>query len=244
MIYGNTVKNVTLSTPIKCFPASEIHTQKFSLQLLKNLNHELRTSLTGILGRAWQLSQEQSLNSKQLEWVNDIEQCGKLLHSVVTKLLEILANQAESNNNSTLTIASQITKKTAPIKPQAKTKAIKVLVVDDDKIIQKVHTSMLINKGYEVDLVEDGKQAVEKAHQHYDLILMDIRMPVMDGITATREIRLLKGIAKHTPIIGLTGDGEEIKRECLAAGMNAFATKPIGIESLSELVEKFIIKTE
>ncbi len=102
---------------------------------------------------------------------------------------------------------------------------------------------MLEIKDYKVDIVENGKEAIEIIkNNNYDVILMDIKMPIMDGEDATKEIRKIefkKG--KHTPIIALTayalkGDSERF----LKSGMDYYLSKPVYIEELHDIVNKAI----
>lgn len=109
----------------------------------------------------------------------------------------------------------------------------RVLVVDDEPINLELARLLLEQAGLSVDLAEDGEQAIESAaSQDYALILMDMQMPVTDGLSATKAIRNLPGKAE-VPILALTGNafGEDRQR-CLAAGMNDFVTKPIQPEVL------------
>ena len=117
----------------------------------------------------------------------------------------------------------------------------KVLLVEDNVVNQKVAIGMLGQKGLLVDVVFNGAEALEilnkKSRDDYDLILMDMEMPVMDGVTATKEIRLLpewQGI----PILAMTANAIKGDRErCLEAGMNGYISKPISTRILfDELV--------
>jgi signal transduction histidine kinase/CheY-like chemotaxis protein len=109
--------------------------------------------------------------------------------------------------------------------------AARVLLVEDDEMNREVGNEMLDAAGISVDFAEDGRQAIEQASsQHYDLILMDLQMPVMGGIEATGQLRTLANY-HETPILALTADAfAEERSVCLAAGMNDFITKPIDPE--------------
>jgi len=103
-----------------------------------------------------------------------------------------------------------------------------VLLAEDDPINRKVATAILSDVGLRVESVRDGAEAVRRvSEQAYRLILMDMQMPVMDGLEATRRIRALAALAR-VPIIALTGnaDDDDVLR-CREAGMNDFVAKPI-----------------
>ena len=109
-----------------------------------------------------------------------------------------------------------------------------VLVADDNQANRFVASNLLEMFGCTCEVVEDGAQAVEAAAQRpFDLILMDIKMPVMDGVAATRAIRRLPGAAGRTPILALTANADERDAaEYTAAGMNGVASKPIQPDAL------------
>lgn len=118
----------------------------------------------------------------------------------------------------------------------------KILLVEDDQIVQKVHRMMLEHAGYQVDLAKDGPRALELcAQNNYDLILMDIGLPGMSGLDVTSQIRRQEGEGQHTPIIALTGyTHEEDRKNCLAIGMDDVITKPIAVIELQKIVERWL----
>ncbi len=113
-----------------------------------------------------------------------------------------------------------------------------ILVVEDNPINQKVLATLLRKRGYEVDVANDGAQAVQRATENeYGLILMDLQMPVLDGYEAARLIRSFTRSA-CPPIIAVTAhtlNGE--KQQCLEAGMNGYLPKPVDSHELIECVE-------
>jgi len=119
----------------------------------------------------------------------------------------------------------------------------KILLVEDNPVNQKVASKILAQAGFQIDAVNNGREAYETmlAAAQYDLILMDIQMPEMDGWTATQKIRELKGIGEEIPIIAMTahallGD----KDKCLAAGMNDYISKPIKTDEFIALLDKWL----
>jgi two-component system, sensor histidine kinase len=106
---------------------------------------------------------------------------------------------------------------------------LSIMIAEDNPVNQKVVCAILRKMGYQAEIAADGKEACEKASKkHYDVILMDIQMPVMDGLCATMEIRETLPQEMQPIIIALTAHvlSEDVKR-CMNAGMNAHLTKPI-----------------
>ena len=116
-----------------------------------------------------------------------------------------------------------------------------VLLVEDNPVNQTVIEAMLRSLGYQVCLVGDGAQAVHKAANfEYSAILMDCRLPIMDGYEATRQIRLLPNQVQ-TPIIALTANALQGDREaCLAAGMNDYLAKPFKRIDLQRILQRWL----
>lgn len=118
-----------------------------------------------------------------------------------------------------------------------------VLLVEDNNINQLVTGEMLTNLGLTFDIAEDGKQAVQKVENapQYDLVLMDVQMPVMDGYEATRLLRE-KGFT-GVPIIGLSANAmKEDRQGALDAGMNDYLTKPIKQKALVTMLKQYLGK--
>ena len=119
---------------------------------------------------------------------------------------------------------------------------VRVLVAEDNPTNQILIRIMLEKLGYRVDLVGNGLEAVEAVmHRPYDLVLMDVMMPEMDGIDATRRIRELPGAVAEIPIIGLTAHvAPETHVELRKAGMGAVLTKPVTGKSLATMLEAVV----
>jgi Amt family ammonium transporter len=119
---------------------------------------------------------------------------------------------------------------------------LRVLVVEDNAVNRKVAQRFLERLGCSVTLAEDGAQGVQQFQQgEFELVLMDLQMPTMDGYEATRRIRQLEPPTKRTPVVALTAHAMpgELER-CLAAGMDDFLTKPLMSERLEEVLEKHL----
>lgn len=113
---------------------------------------------------------------------------------------------------------------------------VRVLVAEDNAINQKIVRIMLQKAGCDVLAVDDGNKAVQAIQTgQFDLVLMDLHMPQLDGLEATRQIRAFETKVKAVPIIALTASAFTDDRDrCLSAGMNDFVTKPIKLDYLLE----------
>ncbi|TCT22752.1 PocR ligand-binding domain-containing protein [Thiobaca trueperi] len=123
--------------------------------------------------------------------------------------------------------------------------ARRVLLVEDDPINQEVMKFLLEEAGLSAEIAANGAQATElAAHNGYDLILMDMQMPVMDGLEAARQIRTLPQHA-DTPIIAMTANAfAEDREHCLQAGMNDFLSKPIDPDAFYAILLKWFVVAE
>ena len=140
--------------------------------------------------------------------------------------------------------APDTVKKTAA---QMDISGLNLLLVEDNELNAEIAETLLSDEGANLTVAGDGLQAVrmfqEKPEGYFDAILMDIMMPVMDGITATKTIRSLKHPDAETiPIIAMTANAfREDKEKCLAAGMNAHLAKPIKIENIKRILCEYCV---
>jgi CheY-like chemotaxis protein len=118
---------------------------------------------------------------------------------------------------------------------------LRILLAEDNLVNQKVALRILEQSGYRADIAANGKETLESvARQSYDVILMDVQMPEMDGLEATRQILARWPDKKNRPcIIAMTADALESDREmCLAVGMDDYVAKPIRVPELMEALGK------
>lgn len=119
----------------------------------------------------------------------------------------------------------------------------KVLLVEDNKLNQQIANEILKSFGVNIEIADNGAVAVDLATKNdYDLILMDIQMPIMNGYVATNKIRIIPDVKKATtPIIAMTANAfDDDKRRAIKEGMNGFVSKPIDIDELLNAINDFI----
>ncbi len=171
--------------------------------------------------------------------------------SIVKGLIEKMGGsievESEEGVGSTFIIKIPFKIASAPDKVNKQTSELKIdglnlLLVEDNELNAEIAETLLSDEGAAVTVAKDGSQAVnifkEKPEGSFDAILMDIMMPVMDGLTATKKIRTLNHPdAKKIPIIAMTANAfKEDKEKCLEAGMNAHLAKPIEIENVKKVL--------
>jgi len=123
----------------------------------------------------------------------------------------------------------------------AEVSPLHILAAEDNLVNQKIIIYMLAKLGYTVDIVQNGREAVSAAgSKKYDIILMDVQMPEMDGLEATRIIRRNQGDDHKFFIVAMTANAMQGDREeCIAAGMDDYISKPISLDDLTNMLEKF-----
>jgi PAS domain S-box-containing protein len=125
---------------------------------------------------------------------------------------------------------------------EQKRAAMCILLAEDNPVNQKLAVILLQKAGYAVDLVENGRLAVEAVEKKpYNLVLMDVQMPEMDGFEATQRIRKHEADQRHTPIVAMTAHAMSGDRErCLAAGMDDYLTKPLDPQNVLNAIERWL----
>jgi CheY-like chemotaxis protein len=122
----------------------------------------------------------------------------------------------------------------------ARRSPLRILLAEDNVVNQRVASVILGKFGYDADVVGNGREALEAmARASYDLVLMDVQMPELDGLEATRRIRATPARAHRPSIIAMTANArQEDVQECLAAGMDGVLTKPVSVADLRVLLQK------
>lgn len=116
----------------------------------------------------------------------------------------------------------------------------RVLLVEDSLVNQKLLTGLLAGHKFDVTLAINGEESVRKMEEEeFDVVLMDVQMPIMDGLTATRLIRRYEaGTKKHTPILAVTAGMD--RDSCLDAGMDDYLAKPVRADALYEKLARLL----
>ncbi|NUN63884.1 response regulator [Pseudanabaena biceps] len=129
------------------------------------------------------------------------------------------------------------------IEPDSSMSSFSILLAEDNPVNQKVATRILKHLGYQADVVANGQQVIQAiADKSYSLILMDVQMPEMDGLAATRYIRQQESISNLKPIVivAITAnatDGDQTM--CFEAGMDDYISKPIQIDRLKDILHRY-----
>ncbi len=116
---------------------------------------------------------------------------------------------------------------------------LRILIVDDNAVNQKVLLLMLTHLGYTADMVTNGKEAIQALEgQPYDLVFMDIQMPILDGLRAAQTIRQNSTDNVHPYIIAITAYADRFDREtCINAGMNDYLSKPATLDDIRVAIQ-------
>ena len=159
-------------------------------------------------------------------------------------LLMVLGHDSESSSQPSAIITRHHVESAKNEMPLPDKKDLKILLVEDNQVNQKVALKVLSKIGLAADIANNGREAIQILEQNpYDLVLMDCQMPEMDGYDATRHIRSTdqKNPNQAIPIIAMTANAMKGDREkCINAGMNDYIAKPIDIETLSTTINKWI----
>ncbi len=211
---------------------------------LKNKNPEIEGAglglvickeLVGMMGG--EIYAESNLGEgSSFVFTTEFKYTGKL-KKATDEIEEIELTKEEHEENSVIkkeTNVSKLPKKVVSNK--------RILLVEDNKSNQTVELKILTEIGYLVEAVSSGEAAIEAIQSYsFDLVLMDVEMEEMDGITATEKIRALEGDISTIPIIALTAHSSMKDRErCLSGGMNDYIAKPINVQFLKIIIDEWL----
>jgi CheY-like chemotaxis protein len=157
------------------------------------------------------------------------------LLSALTEALRVRSGNVLADRRSASASEAATSLRTVGTRPR-------ILVAEDNPVNQRVAIRMLERLGLGADVAADGREAVQSfSRQPYAAILMDCQMPELDGFEATAAIRAREGTGHHTPIIAMTASAMRGDRErCLAAGMDDYVSKPVSIEGLRRVLERWL----
>lgn len=204
--------------------------------VLTQLSRNMRTPMTGVIGMTT-LMESTPLTNEQQDYVKSIKNCSEDLIDALDETLRSagIIHTEEDKSETSRKSAVTFTGKMSP--DFAKQFPLKILIAEDDDMNQQMALMLLKRLGYEADCAANGKDVLEiVSEKKYDLILMDVEMPEMDGLEATRMIRLC--LNEQPIIIAMTANAMDGDREaCLKAGMEDYLSKPVNVDELMKTLE-------
>ncbi|HEU0200149.1 MAG TPA: response regulator [Burkholderiaceae bacterium] len=205
--------------------------------VLANMSHEIRTPLNAITGLTHLMGRD-TLSPRQAERLEKLSEATQQLLKIVNDMLD--PSKLEAGKLSLPAPADPVAEspgETADIDFAGR----RVLLAEDHPVNREVATDLLAAVGLSVELARNGAEAVRLAEgEVFDLVLMDVQMPVMGGLAATRVIRAIAGY-ESVPILAMTGNAfADDRAQCLAAGMNDHIAKPVEPDSLYQTLRKWL----
>jgi len=208
---------------------------------LTNISHEMRNPMNGLLGMASLLAQT-PLNKEQNDYIETIRSCGDTLLTVINNVLNFSAIETAGITEAPAILAKPAHPKPAPIAAEtlprlAEKYPLRILLAEDNPINRQLAVLILNKMGYSPGTAENGKEVLDRLQKEpFDLIFMDIQMPEMDGLEATRQIRAGRG--QQPVIIAMTANTTRKDRDdCMTEGMNDFLSKPVHLDELVRMME-------
>ena len=209
-------------------------------RFLTDMSHELRTPLNAVIGFSGLLV-EAGLEPGRTDQARLVHAAGQDLLAVVNRMIDLPDAVAGLPVEVENTMSEPTVEPVVGTEPETESSGVRVLYVDDNQTNRTLVRAMLATQGIVCETADDGAQGVAAAEAgDWDLILMDIQMPVMDGVTAARGIRALDGQVAATPIIALTANTlDEQVRGYFEAGMNDCIAKPVDMIELLTKVARW-----
>ncbi len=211
---------------------------------LDQITHDLRNPLNVILGMSEALLDGYcgSLNDRQLKALHAIDRAGNTLLERINDL-QALPPEALGKSDLLAYSATDLQDLPSMITPPTMMVPPTILIADDNTINTEMLSDFLSDIGYNILTAHDGAIALELISQHHpDIILMDIQMPTIDGITAIERVRSSPGL--QPPIIALTALAMTNDRDrCIQAGASAYLSKPIKLQPLLTLIQSLLQAT-
>ena len=221
------------------------------LMQIFEMSHDFRTPLNIILGCV-SLAEIHSEDKERVQqYLHSIKAASEYLLEVINKVMQTTHIDTQSNNdyNSFIGELDDYIKNSKSDTMDCSTNLFsgrRILVAEDMEINREIIGEFLIQYGAKVEFAEDGQVCLDKIianpSNYFDLILMDIKMPNIDGIEATKKIRQLSDAKKASiPIIAVTANIYDKDRiAAIEAGMDAFTEKPIAVEKLFKIIKQFL----
>jgi PAS domain S-box-containing protein len=204
--------------------------------LLADVSHELNTPMHGIIGMT-ELALETDLTVEQRDYIQTVQQCAQTLLDAVQRVLESMGAERRP-------LDRDLGRSEATTAPTS-FRHLRVLLAEDNKVNQTLAVRMLERLGHTVELAENGREALDRWRaSRFDVVLMDLQMPVMDGLEAVdliREEEAARRSGGHIPIIAVTADGPAWTREELRErGLDELICKPVTPAALNAVVSQVV----
>ena len=204
--------------------------------VLTQLSRNMRTPMNGVIGMTT-LLESTTLTNEQQDYMKSIKSCSADLIDALDETLRS-AGITHAEEEQPVAAKKSVVQFSGKMSPDfSKQFPLKILIAEDDEMNQQMSLMLLKRLGYEAESASNGKEVLEiVSEKKYDVILMDVQMPEMDGLEATRMIRLC--LNEQPIIIAMTANAMDGDREaCIKAGMEDYLSKPVSVDDLMRTLE-------